>query len=369
MPPIVHPPPTSLIQHFRIPAEGRLIARAADLDISPEILQQLLSLGAIYLNSRRLYAPHADVMEELLVRPVSAGDILRVHFRPRRFFWEPDEARLWIRQVTDHTIVVYKPNGLPTHATLDNAREHLLSHLHAAGHPEALMIHRLDIGTEGLMLFARHPQAQVELQHQFQNRDVLKLYSALVEGEFRLEGEMMTWMHKSPRAPKLQHFAPGPERESCLSYVRENHLHAFGGKAYSELSIELMTGRTHQIRSQVKAFGHSIVGDTMYGSNSGWVSNRNPDNLKPQAESWALRCQALIWNEDGIENSYEVEPFTASELAARMKNSASILSQSDFGSSAGLQLARSPHRNLPGIRSIEARHCEDALELPSLKPQ
>lgn len=365
----MHENKTSLIQHFRVPAEGRLISRARDLDIAPEILQHLLSLGAIYLNGRRLYAPHPGVLEELLDQPVQAGDILRVHFRPRRFFWEPDEVRTWVRQVTDHTIVVYKPNGLPTHATLDNSREHLLAHLHAAGFPEALMIHRLDIGTEGLMLFARHPRAQAEIQTQIQNRDVLKLYSALVEGEFPFEGEMMTWMHKSPRAPKIQHFAPGPDRESCSSFIRENHVHAHGGRPYSELSIELITGRTHQIRSQLKAFGHSIVGDGMYGSNHGWLANRNPENLKTQAESWALRCQALIWNEDGIEQVYEVEPFTPSELSRRMKNCASILSQSDFGSSFAPQSTRSLHRTLPEIRSIEARHYEDAPELPSLKPQ
>lgn len=360
---------TSLIQHFRIPGEGRLDRRAQDLDVSAEILQHLLGLGAIYLNGRRLFASHPGRLEELLESPVQEGDILRVHFRPRRFFWEPEEARGWIRQVTDHTIVVYKPNGLPTHATLDNAREHLLGHLHAAGHPEALMIHRLDVGTEGLMLFARHPRAQAEIQNQLQSREILKLYSALVEGEFPFEGEMMTWMHKSPRAPKTQHFAPGPDRESCLSVVRENHTLVHAGRAYSELSIELVTGRTHQIRSQLQAFGHSIVGDAMYGSPWGWLANRNPENLVPQAESWALRCQALIWVEDGIEQVYEIEPFTPSELSRRMKNSASILSQSDFGSSVEPRSARSPHRTPPGIRSIEARRCEDALEPPSLKPQ
>jgi 23S rRNA-/tRNA-specific pseudouridylate synthase len=357
-----------MIQHFRIPADGRLCDRVQDLDISLQTLQQLLSLGAIYLNGRRLGGMSNPSATETAV---STGDILRVHFRPRRFFWQPDDVKAWVRSVTEHTLIVYKPNGLPTHATLDNSQEHLLAHLHAGGYPEALMVQRLDIGTEGLMIFARHPQAQHDLQIQMQNREVLKVYSAIVEGDFYFKGEMMTWMQKSPRAPKQQHFAPGPDRESCLSHIRDANIlqTADADKTYTEIALELITGRTHQIRSQLHAFGHSIVGDKMYGSNEAWLSSRNLENLNVQTESWALRCQTLGWTEDGIDQVYEVAAFTAADLIQRKKNSALVLSQSDFGSFAEPRSTRSLHKNPPGIRSIEARHCEDAHEPPSLTPQ
>lgn len=359
-----------MIQHFRAQADGTLADRVQDFEISTEMLQQLLSLGAIYCNGRRLFQGHHPD-QDLTQMSIHTDDVLRVHFRPRRFFWAPEDVKSWIRHESEHTLLIEKPTGLPVHATLDNAQEHLLAHLNAAGYPEALMVHRLDIGTEGLMLFAKHPEAQRDLQFQMQNREILKSYCAVVEGFFPLQGEMMTWMQKSPRAPKLQHFSPGADRESCLSIVKDSQVidMGFEGQPWSQVKIELITGRTHQIRSQLQAFGHAIVGDKMYGSEWGWLASRNLKNQQPQNESWALRCQALGWCEAGVDYIYELADFTDSDLRLRTKSFSSILSQSDFGSYVGPQSTRSLHKNPPEIQSIAARHFEDAHEQQSQKPQ
>lgn len=363
------------IQHFRVLGPGCLKDRVSDFGITPRFLQHLLNLGAIYWNGRRLFQDDTSP-SDLSLLPVNEGDILRIHFRPRRFFWAPDQVKSWIKAESKHTLLVEKPSGLPTHATLDNAREHLLHHLHAAGYPEALMVNRLDVGTEGLLLFARDPRTQKNLHQQTQERSLLKFYSALVEGHFPFEGEMMTWMQKSERAPKQQHFSPAPDRESCLTFIKESRLLDGSEEGvWSRLRLELITGRTHQIRSQLQAFGHSIVGDRMYGSHWAWLDSTNDSqgskkHLPPtQAEAWALRCQALRWEDDGGEHFYELADFTAADLQRRKKTPSSVLSRSDFEFSAELQSARFLHKNPPGIRSLEARRYEDTLEPQSQKPQ
>lgn len=375
-----------MIQHYRISTPGSLAQGLAEQDISANQLDQLLGLGALYLNGHRLFltSESPGLSQDI---PVQVGDIVRVHHRPRRFFWQPHKVTAWIRYQSDNILLVEKPTGLPTHATLDNAKEHLLAHLQAGGFPEALMVHRLDVGTEGLILFARHPEAQKNLQQQIQERLMTKIYSAVVQGAFYFEGEMATWMEKSARAPKRQHFAPGPDRESCLTHLRESEIigETPEGQACSRLHLELVTGRTHQIRSQLNAFGHSILGDQMYGSEWAWLSTEHAERFSQedrafesnsksslmfrQNESWALRALALGWSEGDIEHFYELKDYSVSEINLRLKSPSSVTSRSDFGSSAGLRSTTTLQRIPLAGQSLGARLDGEVPEPPAPMPQ
>ncbi len=123
-------------------------------------------------------------------------------------------------------------------------------------------VHRLDKPVSGLVLFARTSKAlsrlnQFQREHRFQ-----KEYIALVEGHLmQEEGILEHYLQKkSFRAEIAERESPGSKK--CL--LKYNLLRA-GGRT-SLLKISLMTGRYHQIRAQLSAIGHPIVGDLKYGS-------------------------------------------------------------------------------------------------------
>ena len=125
-------------------------------------------------------------------------------------------------------------------------------------------IHRLDRPVSGLIVFARNVRAAKRVSAQFQNRSVLKKYLARVEG--RLEesaGTLENEMRKIPDEAKSEVVpADHPDaKHAALKYsVREQ------GEQATLVEIELLTGRTHQIRLQFAHRRNPILGDSLYGS-------------------------------------------------------------------------------------------------------
>ncbi len=169
----------------------------------------------------------------------------------------------------DDIVVIDKPAGVAAHPSLGWAGPTVLGALAGAGYriatsgpPERQgVVHRLDVGTSGLMVVAKSERAYSELKRAFHDREVDKIYHAVVQG------------HPDPLAgtidgPIGRH--PGSEwkfavtREGKPSLTHYVTLEAF--PYASLLEIELETGRTHQIRVHMSAQRHPCVGDTMYGA-------------------------------------------------------------------------------------------------------
>lgn len=126
------------------------------------------------------------------------------------------------------------------------------------------IVHRLDRPASGVLLLAKTPMALKNLNQQFGQRTVAKKYLALVEGKMpNSSGELVDWLKKSG-AEKRAVVATKNDlkaQESRLIYlVLESN------QDNSLLAIELLTGRYHQIRTQLSARGCPIVGDKKYGS-------------------------------------------------------------------------------------------------------
>ena len=123
------------------------------------------------------------------------------------------------------------------------------------------IVHRLDVGTSGLMIVAKSDQAFHALKDAFRNRTVSKIYHALVQGH--MDPSTGTIDAPIDRHPKEDHrFAVvATGKESITNYeVMEFY------RAVSMVKIELETGRTHQIRVHFSALHHPLVGDTTYGA-------------------------------------------------------------------------------------------------------
>lgn len=202
---------------------------------------------------------------------VAADSWLEVTWEPRR------EARiepipvddLRIVHDDDHLVVVDKPVGVAAHPSVGWEGPTVIGALSAAGFrvatsgpPErAGIVHRLDAGTSGLMVVAKSENAYRELKRQFHDREVHKIYHAVVQGHpDPLSGTIDAPIGRHPgSAWKFAVVAGG--KPSVTHY---DTLEAF--PRASLLEIHLETGRTHQIRVHMAAQRHPCVGDAMYGA-------------------------------------------------------------------------------------------------------
>jgi tRNA pseudouridine32 synthase/23S rRNA pseudouridine746 synthase len=168
-----------------------------------------------------------------------------------------------IVHLDDELIVVDKPPGLlsvPGRTEPDCAIARLQQI-----HPEALTVHRLDQATSGLLLFARGADAQRALSLDFAERRVNKRYVARVGGELNADGWqeialplMADWPNRPLQKVDVANGKPSLTRWRVLA-------HEDGG---TRLELEPITGRSHQLRVHLKALGHPILGDTLYGGAS-----------------------------------------------------------------------------------------------------
>ena len=183
-------------------------------------------------------------------------------------------------------IVVDKPAGMVVHpaaghesGTLVNALLHHVDDLSGiGGEKRPGIVHRLDKGTSGLMVVAKHDKAHEELARQFAEREVEKEYLALVWGEVMAGRRIDAPIGRDPNNRKKMASAT-PEsnrmrrtRAAVTRIVRAEHF----GRMLTLAQVAIHTGRTHQIRVHLSAIGHPIVGDALYGG----VHRRVPGDLR-----------------------------------------------------------------------------------------
>jgi len=124
------------------------------------------------------------------------------------------------------------------------------------------IVHRLDRDTSGLLIVAKNMHTQAALVEQMKRHEVVKRYLALVEGTVALDsGTIDAPIGRNPRHRQQMAITASGSREARTHFrVLERFSH------YTLLLLQLETGRTHQIRVHLKAIGHPVVGDSVYGS-------------------------------------------------------------------------------------------------------
>ena len=167
-------------------------------------------------------------------------------------------------------LVVNKPAGLLTQAPagIDSLEVQVRAFYKQREHKEGNIYlglpHRLDRPVSGAILFARHVRAAQRLSRQFEERTVMKVYWAFVEGA--LEPDEGTWtdhLHKRHgMAQAIVVPAEDPRGKLAVMHWRVLAWTAAG----TWLEVQLETGRTHQIRVQAASRGHAVVGDAQYGA-------------------------------------------------------------------------------------------------------
>ena len=171
----------------------------------------------------------------------------------------------------NHLIAVYKPAGVLVQADdtkaptlLDEVKYYLKQKYHKTGKVFLGLIHRLDRNVQGIILFGKTSKGAARLSEQFREHSIEKMYHAVVEGKpLKQKDTLVHYLEKDEKTNRTTVYGlqTTATRRAELSYevVKSN------GK-YSLLKIKLGTGRSHQIRVQLSAIGHPIVGDVKYGS-------------------------------------------------------------------------------------------------------
>jgi 23S rRNA pseudouridine1911/1915/1917 synthase len=192
--------------------------------------------------------------------------------------WQPREAPVVVARAVpdlrivyddDDFVVIDKPVGVAAHPSVGWDGPTVLGALAAAGFRVATsgaaeragIVHRLDAGTSGLMVVAKSERAYTELKRQFHDREVSKIYHAIVQGHpDPLSGTIDAPIGRHPGSSWK--FAVTAEGKPSVTHYET--LEAFPGASLLEIHLE--TGRTHQIRVHMAAQRHPCVGDAMYGA-------------------------------------------------------------------------------------------------------
>jgi 23S rRNA pseudouridine1911/1915/1917 synthase len=174
-------------------------------------------------------------------------------------------SRLRLVHEDEHILVVDKPPGLLTIATeaerTRTAYRLLQDWVGAKSQGRVFVVHRLDRETSGLLVFARSLAVKRLLQAQFQARTPERVYVARVEGAVREEAGELTSHLVEDRALRVRPVRDGRRGKEAITRYRvlERYREA------TLLELALVTGRRGQIRAQLAALGHPIVGDRAYG--------------------------------------------------------------------------------------------------------
>lgn len=183
---------------------------------------------------------------------------------------KPQDIKVDIVYEDDSIIVVNKPKGMVVHPAIGNPDGTLVNAIMnickdslsgIGGEIRPGIVHRLDKDTTGLLIIAKNDKAHVNLSEQIKNREVKKIYIALVRG-FIPENEATINMPIGRSTKDRKKMAVVKNGKEAVTHFKV--LNRF--KNYTLLEIKIDTGRTHQIRVHMSEIGYPVVGDMVYSN-------------------------------------------------------------------------------------------------------
>ena len=232
-------------------------------DTSRTAAQQLIANGAVLVNGRTSKPGYI----------LRNGDEVLVEIRkpkPQSSNPKPQLLPLDVVYEDSDLLVVNKAAGMVVHPAPGHSDDTLVNALlayypnlqDAEGGMRPGIVHRLDKDTSGLILVAKNTRTQMALAEQMKRHEITKRYLALVEGVVALDaGSIDAPIGRDPRHRQQMAITATSSREARTHF---RVLQRFA--RHTLLLLQLETGRTHQIRVHLKAVGHPVVGDAVYGA-------------------------------------------------------------------------------------------------------
>ncbi len=276
-----------------------------DMPISRSKVSAAIKAQQIMLSDRKAKShDHVAVGDQVQISSVALPKVAQI---------TPDESvQFSVIFTCDDFYIIDKPAGLQVHPALEDDKQTLVHGLLALDVQIAQVgedilrpgiVHRLDRDTSGLMVVARNQETFVKFKELFSTRKVTKKYIALVRGKLPAEGEIHFPIARSSAgnrqvAVRGRIRYRGTVREAHTEYRTLRKIQTtdnFGDEViYSLAEVRIYTGRTHQIRVHMRAIGHPVVGDKLYG----------PRKAHNQFAHQFLHAQSLAFTLDSIDYSF-----------------------------------------------------------------
>lgn len=246
-------------------------------DLSRGQARKLIDSGAVFVDGKRTRKNSRKILEGQTVIVTIASPIQGSDGETR------PSLDIEIIKEDKWYVVVSKPSGVPADETQSGWKGTLTDLLARAYNYKYLQtVHRLDLGTSGVMILSKTPAATKDLNRQFRERLVRKRYTALVDGVICDDRKtIINHLGRNPDDPrKFTSVASGGKRAVTHFTVETRFNDA------TLVTVKIETGRTHQIRVHLSEYGHSILGDSIYGS-------RRSTRLMLHASELELTCPRL----------------------------------------------------------------------------
>lgn len=236
-----------------------------------------MPVSAIYkaIRKKNIKVNGKHVKGDYILQP---GDAIEIYVPDNIILGIPLSPAFSVIYEDENIIIVNKGQGLPVHpdrnqkdnTLIDYIKDYLMEKGEYTGEfPDSFppsLCHRLDRNTGGLIIIAKNFPALKAVLKKIENNEIKKYYVCLVKGKMdKKEGELRAFLKKDENKSRV--FISDEKKPGYLKIITRYRVLEYKNDI-SMLEIELITGRTHQIRAHLAHIGHPIVGDGKYGINS-----------------------------------------------------------------------------------------------------